>query len=62
MNYIDMLLFIYIIVVFIAAAYVGVFGEFNVKNLSRIAFWPIVVFIVGIKECIKLCRNKEEIQ
>lgn len=60
MNYIDMLLFIYIIVVLIAATYVGVFGDFNVKNLSRIAFWPIVVFIIGIKECIKLCRNLDQ--
>ena len=60
MNYIDMLFFIYIIVVFIAATYVGVFGDFNVKNLSRIVFWPIVVSIIGIKECIKLCKNLDQ--
>lgn len=60
MNYIDMLFFIYIIVVFVAVTYVGVFGDFNIKNLSRIAFWPIVVFIIGIKECIKLCKNLDQ--
>lgn len=54
----DDILFIYIMIVLGASSYCAVMcRDCTVKTFAKIALFPIVLLIVGIKECVKLIKE-----